>query len=591
LLYFNFRRVWHKNQTCFFYQDGLCFGWNCPGREENRMSKISRSPASFLVIVLLLAALTQLAACGVGSSISPLQRDTRQGPVMGIDTSGATGAYAWLGIPYAKPPVGALRWMPPVEAAAWSGVRLAQQFGASCAQVGSLFGPAQDNVYGLAVRDSFNKPVGSEDCLTLNIWRPATTDPKLPVIFYIHGGSNISGYTADPLFNGAALAVKAQVVVVTINYRLGLLGWLDLAQLKTGEALADSGNFATLDQIQALKFVNANIAAFGGDPGNVTVMGESAGAANTWAMLISPLTEGLMHKAIAMSGGLTTSAHADTQKYANGLLTALVIGDGKAADPASAQVYLAGQSASQIAAYLRAKSSDELLNVSLTIRSSGNAPFRYIIQDGKVIPTDPTAAILAGSYRQVPLLQGNTAEEGKLFLPLKPNTYDRFTMEYNFDPDAAPTLVEGDLLNPPFLPVDTPATGWNAAAASKTAGMFLSVNTTSMNTLAQKQPTQLWYYRFDWNQQPPPFNTVYGAAHAMDLPFVFGNFGRNSFTFAYSQANKPGREALSNAMIASIAAFVKTGNPNNPALGAQWDPWPATLVFDASASQVRIFIK
>ena len=110
-----------------------------------------------------------------------------------------------------------------------------------------------------------------------------------------------------------------------------------------------------------------------------------------------------------------------------------------------------------------------------------------------------------------------------MFVPLKPNTYDRFTMQYNFDPDAAPdaaphgapTLVEGDLIDSPLLPVDTPATGWNAVAAGVTARMFLSANTASMNTLARKQPTQLWYYRFDWNQQPAPFNTVFGAAHAM----------------------------------------------------------------------------
>jgi para-nitrobenzyl esterase len=546
---------------------------------------------SLITVPLVVIVLLLTAACGTGNSISPLQRDTRLGTVMGIDNSTTSGTYAWLGIPYAKPPVGALRWMPPVDAASWSGIRPAQQFGASCAQVGSLFGPAQNNVYGLAVRDSFDKPVGSEDCLTLNIWRPSTTGTKLPVIVYIHGGSNISGYTADPIFNGETLAARAQVVVVTVNYRLGLLGWLDLAQLKTGDALVDSGNFGTLDQIQALKFVNTNIKAFGGDPGNVTVMGESAGAANTWAMLVSPLTEGLVHKAIAMSGGLTTSIHADTQKYANGLLTALVIADGKAADPASAQVYLATQSASQIATYLRAKSSDDLLKVSLAIRSPGNAPFRYIIRDGTVIPTDPTAAILAGNYRHVPVLEGNTAEEGKLFSPLKLNTYDRFTMQYNFDPDAAPTLVEGDLINTSFLPVDTPATGWNAVAAKTTAGMFTSANTASMNTLAQKQPTQVWYYRFDWNQQPAPFNTVIGAAHAMDLPFVFGNFGKSVFSYAFSKANKPGREALSSAMIASIAAFVKTGNPNNAALGTKWNNWPATLVFDASASQAHIYAK
>ena len=548
--------------------------------------------------LLLVAALTQLTACGGSSSnssssssgdpASPLQRDTRNGTVVGVSSA---GTYAWLGIPYAKPPVGALRWMPPVDADSWFGVRPMQQFGASCAQGGRFFSPAPNNApYGLAVRDGFNNPVGSEDCLTLNIWRPATTDTKLPVIVFIHGGSNISGYSADPVYNGEALAKKAQAVVVTINYRLGLLGWLDLPQLKTGDARADSGNFATLDQVQALKFVNANINAFGGDAGNVTVMGQSAGAVNVWAMLLSPLTDGLMHKAISMSGGISTATSAVAQTYANGLLAALVIADGLAPDAAAAQRYIATQTSSQIAAYLRGKKSDDILRVSLANPALGNAP--AVISDGTVIPAAPAAAIAAGNYRHVPVLSGNTAEEGKLFgaavAAYKPNDYDRFTMQYNFNPDAAPSLVESDLLNAPFLPVDKPALGWNAVSASLTSAIFLSANTASMNALALKQPTQLWYYRFDWNQEPAPFNTVYGAAHAIDIPFAFGNFGQNIFSFAYSKANQPGREALSNAMMASVAAFVKTGNPNNAALATNWANWPATLVFDASASQTRI---
>ena len=538
--------------------------------------------------LLLPVAFALLVCCGAGDPISPLQRETRLGTVLGIDNSGTSGTYAWLGIPYAKPPLGALRWMPPVAAAAWSGVRPAQHFGASSAQVGSLFGPAQDNVYGLAVRDSFDKPVGSEDSLTLNIWRPATAATKLPVIVYIHGGSNISGYTADPGFNGETLAAKARAVVVTVNYRLGLLGWLNLAQLKTGDALADSGNFGTLDQIRALKFVNRNIGAFGGDPGNVTVMGESAGAANVWALLVSPLTKGLMHKAMPMSGGIVTSTPAETREYANAVLTALVIADGKAADAASAQAYVATQSDSQIAAYLRAKSTADLLKVSLALRGAGNPPFKYVNQDGTVIPSDPFAAIAAGDYRHVPVLEGNTAEEGKLFVPLKVNTYERFTMQYTFDPDAAPTLVEGDLLDAKYLPVDAPTTGWNAVTAGVTASMFITGNDKSLNAVAQQQPTKVWYYRLDWNQEPAPFNTVFGAQHAMDLPFAFGNFGLSTFSFAFSRANRPGREALSEAMIASIAAFAKTGNPNNAALGTTWKNWPATLVFDASASEARI---
>lgn len=539
----------------------------------------------------LCALVTQLAACGGGGSSPDLQRTTRAGAVLGTDNTASSATYAWLGVPYAKPPVGALRWMPPVDPEAWTGVRPAQQFGASCVQGGRFFSPAPNNApYSLAVREGFGKPVGSEDCLTLNIWRPANDEAKRPVIVFIHGGSNISGYTADPVYNGETLARKANAVVVTLNYRLGLFGWLDLPQLKTGDARADSGNFATLDQVQALKFINQNIEAFGGDPGNVTVMGQSAGAVNVWAMVLTPGAEGLMHKAVSMSGGISTAPPATAQTYARGLLQAMVIADGKATDAATAQAFLATQSAAQVAAYVRGKSADDIIKVSLANPALGNAP--AVIADGTVIPASPAAAIAAGNYRRVPMLAGNTQEEGKLFGGLvgayKPNDFDRFTLQYNFNPDAAPTLTEADLLNPAVLPVDKPTSGWNAVAAGLSNAVFITPGTASMNALAAKQPSQTWYYRFDWNQEPAPFNTVYGSVHAMDVPFVFGNFGRNIFSFAYSTANKPGREALSDAMIGTVAAFARTGNPNNAALGTSWPNWPATMVFDASLTQTRI---
>ena len=184
-------------------------------------------PVPFVVMVLLSAALALLVGCGAGDPVSPLQRETRLGTVIGIDNAGTSGTYAWLGIPYARPPpVGALRWMPPVDPVAWSGVRPAQHFGASSAQVGSLSKvPAQDNVYGLGVRDSFDKPVGSEDSLTLNIWQRDRRPPdtRLPVIVYIRASGNISGYTADPCFDGEPLAARPRATVVTeFDCRLGL---------------------------------------------------------------------------------------------------------------------------------------------------------------------------------------------------------------------------------------------------------------------------------------------------------------------------------------------------------------------------------
>ncbi|RQP23370.1 carboxylesterase/lipase family protein [Piscinibacter terrae] len=549
---------------------------------------------------LAAASLLSLAACGGSDDAPPpTRRATSFGTVEGIDHSTTTGTYAWLGVPYAKPPVGSLRWMPPVDPAPWSGVRATQSFGHGCAQGGRYFSPApNDAPYGLAVREGFGKPVGDEDCLTLNIWRPSNAQGPLPVIFFIHGGSNISGYSADPVYDGQALAKKANAVVVTINYRVGILGWLDLPQLKTGDALADSGDFALLDQLQALKFVKNNIAAFGGTPDNVTVMGQSAGAVNVWNLLVSPLSAGLFHKAMSLSGGIANSSRTTAQTYSKALLNAIVIADGKATDATSAQAWLATQTDAQVAAYLRGLTTSQLLTVMLANPQLGNAPAP--IEDGNVVPVNAAAALAAGKYQKVPVLAGNTKDEGTLFANLfgtvtgtgikgfKLTDYDRFGLQFNFDPNAPAALTEGDLIDPAYLPVTATPYGWNALSAYASNAIFLGPVTPQLTSLAAQQPDKVWYYRFDWHEEPVPFNTVYGATHALDLPFVFSNFGTNVFSFAYTNANKPGREALSDAMIASLSAFVKTGNPNTPALGVTWANFPAKVVMDASPTQLQI---
>ncbi|KVE27410.1 hypothetical protein WS67_11585 [Burkholderia singularis] len=560
------------------------------------MISTPRTAAGLVTLILALS----LVGCTSNSALpqqaanpAPTQRVTSFGTVNGLDRSAATGVYAWLGIPYAKPPVGALRWMPPVDPAPWTGVRAAQQFGHACAQVGGYYGPAQNDApYGLAVRDGFGKPVGNEDCLTLNIWRPATAQGPLPVIFFIHGGSNVSGYSADPIYDGQALAKKANAVVVTINYRLGVLGWLDLPQLKTGNALVDSSNFALLDQQQALKFVKNNIAAFGGDPGNITVMGQSAGAVNVWALLVSPLSAGLFQKAVPLSGGILNTSREKAQNYSQALLTAIVIADGRVSDGPSARAWLASQSSAQVAAYLRSIPAEKLLAVTIANPQLGNVPAP--IADGTVLPENATAALKAGQYQKVPVLAGNTNDEGTSFASLfgtlsrtgisgfKPNDYDRFSMQFNFDPNVPATLHEADLISSPYLPAAALPFGWNAMAARVTKATFLAGAKSSLDSLASQQPDKVWYYRFDWNQEPAPFNTVYGATHSLDLPFIFANFDKNLFAFAYSNANKAGREALSNAMIASLAAFARTGNPNTSMLGATWENYPRKMVLDAS---------
>lgn len=563
------------------------------------------SPSTALVV---LGTCVCLAACGGGGSDTPppTERSTRLGTVSGLEQS---GTYAWLGIPYARPPVAALRWKAPVDAEAWVGKRDTKTFGAACIQNGRIYGPGANNTYDATIGTTLNTPVGSEDCLTLNIWRPATQTTNLPVLFFIYGGSNISGYTADPVYNGATLATTANAVVVTANYRVGPFGFFNSAQINAGAANADeaSGNFALLDLIQALRFVQQNIAGFGGNAGNVTVMGQSAGAINTWALLASPRAAGLFHKAIPLSGGISLAANlpggtiptlnpATTYAtQANNLLYQLLIADGLATDVPSAQAYAAGQSNQQIADYLRGKPAGTLLTTLLTRGLSGSGP----IPDGTVLPNNPIAAIAAGQYNRVPVLAGNTADEGKLFAPFLtllggPAGFvmdDATRFARMFDPAQAAATTIDQVINAAYLPVTTAVTGWNARTTLLSNVFMVPSRDNVLNTLRAQQ-SEVWYYQFNWAQQPAPWNDIYGAAHAFDLPFVFGNFGPSVFANATNtEANRPGRLALSAAMMQSVSAFMRNGDPNNAALGVTWPAWPSRVNFDATQTQAQIGVQ
>ena len=564
-----------------------------------------------------------LTACGGSDDAapSPTVRATSFGSVQGSDDSATSGTYAWKGVPFAKPPVGALRWKAPADPDAWAAPRTATQFGNACVQYGRIYGPGSNNAYDATIATTLNQAVGSEDCLYLNIWRPASAEANLPVIVFIHGGSNVSGYTADPVYDGAALAKAANAVVVTANYRLGIFGWLDVPQLKSGtNADEDSGNFAMLDSIKALQFVNRNIASFGGDAGNVTLMGQSAGAINVYALLTSPLMVNanpkLFHRAMPISGGLslasdlpagslpTLNPAAVARAQGNALLANLVIADGKAADAAAAQTYIATQTNAQIADYLRAKDPATLLTTLLTklaaLGLGGSGP----IPDGSVLPVDPVAAINAGNYVKVPILASNTRDEAKLFptfLALAPALGGKsgrlvsdatlFTTQFNYQPDAAPTVTIDQWIPASFLPVTTPVTGFNAETDLLNSIFFIASRNNILDALKAQQ-TGVWYYQFNWDKEPAPWNDIYGAAHVFDLPFIFGNFGPSLFSNVMaSTANKAGRLDLSDAMMKSVAAFARNGDPNNAALGVTWPAWPQKLIFDASLTAKVISVQ
>jgi carboxylesterase type B len=277
-----------------------------------------------------------------------------------------------------------------------------------------------------------------------------------------------------------------------------------------------------------------------------------------------------------------------------------MIGDGLAADAAAATALVASQSASEIAAYMRGKSADAIWTTMVTklapVGAGGSGP----IPDGYVLPESPIAAIKAGRYVKGPMLVGNTRDEGTLFPALLPivggsvgrllNDATVFSTAYNYDPNAAPATKIEEWIPASYLPADTPGSGFTAKTADLTRVFFLASRDSVLNAL-QTQQSNIWYYRFDWDLLPPPFDVVYGASHAFDLPFAFGNFGPSLYAnISYTRDNEPGRVALSDAMMQSIGAFARRGDPNHPALGVTWPTWPSTLLFDASATATAISV-
>ena len=557
-----------------------------------------------------------LASCG-GGDPAPELRTTQFGAVEGLALS--SDVFAWKGIPFAKAPTGALRWRAPVDPDPWTAPRLAKDFAPACVQYGRIYGPGANNRYDETIGTTLGQSVGSEDCLAMNIWSRGRAGRKLPVIVFFHGGSNVSGYTADPMYDGAALAGTGEAVVVTVNFRLGIFGFLNLPQLRTGtDSANDSGNFALLDSIKALQFINRNIDAFGGDPGNVTIMGESAGAINVYALLTSPLMTSanpkLFHRAIPLSGGISLASNLPPGSVpllnpapvalaqGNALLNNLLIADGKATDAASAQAFAATQTSAQIADYLRGKSSSALFTTLLTKLSlvglAGSGP----IPDGAVVATDPIGAINAGNYVKVPVLAGNTRDEGKLFPSFLflaggsgnarvPTDAALFAHHFNYKPDAAPQTTLEQWIAPSYLPVDAPVTGFTARAETLNKIFFLASRDNVLNALKAQQPN-VWYYRFDWDEQPAPWNQIYGAAHVFDLPFVFGNFGPSLFSNVMNTAaNRTGRFDLSYAMMRSVGAFARNGDPNDVVLGVSWPTWPKKLLFDATPTAGKISVE
>ncbi|HUW60682.1 MAG TPA: carboxylesterase family protein [Candidatus Bathyarchaeia archaeon] len=500
------------------------------------------------------ALLTYALPPGIQAEEDPLVRHTVYGDVAGLAVETAIEdepieTYVWLGVPFAKPPVGELRWRAPQPPEPWAGVRQAKTYCEPCTQYGGL----------MAMMDCGNigEIIGGEDCLYLNVWRPRTQEENLPVFFWIHGGANCVGQAAMPLYNGSNFAGKSNVVFVSINYRMGPLGWFTHPALRKGNPLDASGNYGTLDIVRALEWVRDNIAVFGGDPHNVTIAGESAGGVNVFSMLASPLAAGLFHRAISQSGAPFGNAFEKTDRKTGDILIQLVREEGLATTEASAQSYLDDKDDAWISAYLRSKTAAEILACYKPGPLGNIHDFTPVFVDGTVLPINPSSALRQGKYNQVPVLLGSNAEELKLFLPFKMSKLteaELCQLIKEMDPNA-PSLRLADQLKPSKWPLYH-ALGILGGAGFQWAGVDLPAHS------MRKHQDGVYAYRFDWANEPKPFDFLIGAGHALEMPFVFGNFHSDQdsiLRFAWSDANRSERKALSSVMMSCWANFARTG--------------------------------
>jgi para-nitrobenzyl esterase len=418
----------------------------------------------------------------------------------------------------------------------------------------------------------------------VNVWAPdAAGSEPLPVMLWIHDGGNSVGHGG--FFDGSGLATAGNVVVVTVNYRLGPFGWFRRAALRD-EATTDaerSGNFATLDLLRALAWVRDNAAAFGSDPGNVTIFGESAGGTNVVTLLVSPLARGLFHRAIVESGGLRTTS-VDEAEHARDdrtpghrhssteLLLALLEGDGMARDRAGAEARLAGMTPADVRLYLRSKTTAEVLAVAAPGNFGGMLDVPAVFRDGTVLPLDPPFDVLGqpGRYSAVPIVLGTNRDEMKLFLFTNPAFVRRWLG---------------------IFPVVHDRTRYDVAAEYGSRMWAARAATEPAMRLAHAPGQRVWAYRFDWDEEPRLLGAdlpgLLGAAHRFEIPFVFGHFdlGRDANRL-WTRTNEPGRLALSAAMASYWAAFAASGDPSQGRHGElpRWQPWDdGILVLDTPA--------
>ncbi len=466
---------------------------------------------------------------------------------------------SFKGVPYAQPPTGKLRWRAPQPPPQWHGIRPAKHFGPRCPQPSRL--PTSIQYFGPEAE--------AEDCLYLNVWTAArSSDERRPVMVWIHGGAFYLGSAGQPIFDGEQLARKG-VVVVTVNYRLGRLGFLAHPQLSAESDQSVSGNYGWLDLIAALRWVQANIAQFGGDPGCVTLFGQSVGATTVCAFTTSPLTRGLFHRAIGQSGGaLSAPGHTD-----GGSMLPL-----DAAEKAG--LHFAQKLGANSIAALRARSAEDIQLVrpgagwtiqrilDPSVADPAERATAWPAIDGHVLPAPPVEVFGRGGQIDVPLLTGSTTGEGALFAgaPSLRAFKEQALAAYG---DRATSFFE-------LYPASTDSEADAASKLAKGEQLFVAQNWKWARLHAQSGRSKAFYYSFDRVPPAPELRNI-GAFHTSDIPYVFRTF--EAYPHWPWQAWD---HHLSDTMSSYWVNFARSGDPN----GARLPDWPR---FDVAGEATMTF--
>ena len=463
--------------------------------------------------------------------------ETSLGRLRGVESDGVR---VFKGIPFARPPLGDLRWRAPLPPTPWSGVRDAVEFGPCAVQ--SVIPGDIGELIGIATHGT------SEDCLYLNVWTPGLDAAKRPVLVWIHGGGNTVGAGSQPRINGEHLARVGDVVVVTVNYRLGALGFLHAPELGA------RGNEALLDQAAALHWVRREIEAFGGDAGNVTVFGQSAGGFDIVQLMAMAAAEGCFDKAVPMSGSLTKAQNAEAAHATAAKLAADFGGFDR----------------------LRGASTDDILKWQLEHRDSRWAP----TVDGEVIREDAAHVLASGrSTRDMPLMIGHTRDESTLFTWFNPrlaNLSRERLIELAEDVFPARASEAVACYEQERGECGLPATPFDVWAAMSTDRMFrLPAIRTAECHLAHTP--KVWMYRFDYPS--PAHDGRLGACHSLDIPFVWGTYALPAMRRFCGGEDAVAR--LSARVMARYLAFACSGDPN-----VEGDEhWP---VYDQAARRTMV---